>query len=526
MQGLLKKLLIVVLISVVAFGTISCNAINKYLSEWEEKDSKTVKLSSGKNVDTKAENNSNRIQAEADTKQANISPEVDAKQMNNADSDTEQADIIAKLQVEQGDSEKTQLESTEQSYESELEEENRFFWIAFLDVGQGDSAIVQCDGHYMLIDGGSTSASSVVYSILKKLDIDYLDYIIATHPDEDHIGGLSGALNYASAGVCYSPVLEYESKPFESLVKYLNKQNASLVVPLDDTTFQLGDATVELFIPFERCSDINNNSIVTKVTYKNESILFMGDAEEEEENALLDAGKDLSCDILKAGHHGSGNSTGERLLKKANPKYVVISVGAENGYEHPTSEVLKRLSEVNVSILRTDMQGNILCLCDGKELTIDTEKKASEEALWLPGPSANVTEIKNGIVVPAPEKAVIPEGTTYVLNTSTRKFHYTTCKSVSAISEKNRAYSTDTAEALVASGYKPCGNCNPYVEYKHEEQIVSQDQIYVLNTNTKKFHYPNCSSVSAMVDRNRKDVTMSREEIINKGYSPCKRCNP
>ena len=334
---------------------------------------------------------------------------------------------------------------------------------------------------------------------------------------------------------------EHMQMAFESLVKYLNKQNVSVTVPSAGTSFQLGRADVEILGPIERSSDTNNNSIVTRVVFGNTAFLFMGDAEIEEENSLIEAGVNLSCDVLKAGHHGSNGSTGSEFLRKAAPDYAVFSVGSENSYGHPTDETLARLEACGVSIYRTDMQGDVVCQSDGNVITFVTEKKASEEALWIAGPSSNSTVTRDGVVVAAPEKTEIPEGTTFVLNTSSKKFHLTTCSSVGDISEKNRAFSTDSAEELIAAGYKPCGRCNPSDSHIHnDDSIVDQSTSdvkqeqqengvtgsYVLNTKTLKFHRPDCSSVTEMNANNRKDVTMSREEIINQGYSPCKRCNP
>ena len=167
------------------------------------------------------------------------------------------------------------------------------FGIEFIDVGQGDAALVWCDGHYMMIDGGPSEASSVIYSILKKNEIAKLDYMIATHPDADHIGGLSGALNYASVGTCYSPVLTNDTKTFRDLEKYLKKQGVKMKVPAAGTTFVLGSAKVELLGPVSVNAEMNNNSIVTKITYGTTSFLFMGDAEFDEENSLIDAKKIL-----------------------------------------------------------------------------------------------------------------------------------------------------------------------------------------------------------------------------------------
>lgn len=421
------------------------------------------------------------------------------------------------------------------------------FWIKYIDVGQGDSAIIQCDGHYMMIDGGPSSASSAVYTILKNGNIKNIDYMIATHPDADHIGGLSGALNYSKVGVCYSPVLTHDTKTFGSLVKYLNKQGISLTVPAKSTSFSLGKAKVELLGPVSDYADSNNSSIVAKVTYGSNKFLFTGDAEIEEESALISAKKDLSCDVLKVGHHGSKGSTGEAFLKKAKPKYAVISVGSDNSYGHPTAETLSRLSNAKVEIFRTDLQGDIVCSSDGNSISFATEKKASADVLWIPGSDSTATVTRDGTVVATPEKAKIPDGTTFVLNTNTKKFHLTTCSSVHEMKASNRSYTTESAEALVASGYKPCGKCKPYsgsnistntqasTNGSSNSQIGANTQEpkqdgagtgYVLNTNTKKFHYPDCSSVSDMSPKNRKDVNSSRDEIISQGYVPCKRCNP
>lgn len=138
------------------------------------------------------------------------------------------------------------------------------------------------------------------------------------------------------------------------------------------------------------------------------------------------------------------------------------------------------------------------------------------------------------------EVTEVPSGTTYVLNTSSKRFHKTDCKSVNQMKESNRAYSTESAEKLVEQGYKPCGTCKPYVsqsvvnsnksdnksDLDTTKKIQGAVSTYVLNTNSKKFHLPSCGSVSDMSQKNRKDVSMTRDEVISSGYSPCKRCNP
>lgn len=135
-----------------------------------------------------------------------------------------------------------------QIYVSAATLENKsYFEIDFLDVGQGDAALVNCDGKYMLVDGGAPKSSSLIYTVLKNKKISYLDYIVATHPDADHIGGLSGALNYAKVGVAYSPVREHDTKTFGSFVKYLKKQGKSLTIPEAGDTFELGSAEITVW---------------------------------------------------------------------------------------------------------------------------------------------------------------------------------------------------------------------------------------------------------------------------------------
>ena len=332
------------------------------------------------------------------------------------------------------------------------------FWIDYIDVGQGDSALIQCDGHYMLIDGGPSDASSVVYTVLKNADIHNMDYMIATHPDADHIGGLSGALNYATVGKCYSPVTSHDTKTFNNLLKYLSKQNITLTVPRAGEAFKLGSALVQIVGPIYSSSDTNNNSIVVKITYGSKSFLFMGDAENEEESTILYARNDLTCDVLKVGHHGSSSSTSSALLKKVNPDYAVISVGKNNSYGHPTKETLNKLTQADITIYRTDLNGDIICTSDGRNISFITEKNVKLDDINTSGtnPPAYSKNIANTSPV-----VVIPSGTTYVLNTNTRKFHYPSCSSAGDIKPSNRRDVSASRDEIMAQGYIPCKRCNP-----------------------------------------------------------------
>ena len=253
------------------------------------------------------------------------------------------------------------------------------FTVQYLDVGQGDSELIQCDGHYMLIDGGTSKYSDKIYATLKAQDITALDYIVNTHPHEDHVGGLSGALQFATVKTALSPVKSYDGEGFKDFVKYLKKQGVSITVPSPGDTFTLGSASVTVLGPIEDSDDPNDLSIVLRVVYGDTSFLFVGDAQTSEENDILASGRTVKSDVLKVGHHGSETSTGADFLAAVAPKYAVIEVGDSNSYNHPNQGTLDRLKAAGVTLFRTDLQGTITCTSDGKALTFQTGKTASSE---------------------------------------------------------------------------------------------------------------------------------------------------
>ena len=322
----------------------------------------------------------------------------------------------------------------------------------------------------MIIDGGKAKASSYIYSWLKKNQISHLDVMVATHTDADHIGGLSGALNYAKVGTAYCPVTSGTTKTFQSFVKYLKKQGKSITVPKAGDEFSLGGAQVRILGPTDPQAEGNNSSIVLKVTFGDTSFLFTGDAEREEEQELLESGYDLESTVLKVGHHGSDTSTSYLFLRTVNPQYAVISVGADNTYGHPTEAVLSRLRDADVKTYRTDLQGTITAVSDGKKVTFQTERNAEINTLDQTGPGQkneisqkDETGQKNE-VVPSAGKAAVSDSSaekTYVLNTNTHKFHDPDCSSVSQMKEKNKRIVTESRDQIIAEGYDPCGRCHP-----------------------------------------------------------------
>lgn len=315
------------------------------------------------------------------------------------------------------------------------------FEIHFLDVGQGDAAVVLCDGKAMLIDGGPPGCSSLLYAYLSDtLGLRHIDYMIATHPHDDHIGGLSGALNACSVGAVFSPVTSYESDAFASFLKYAERQGLRLTVPNPGQTLALGSATVQFLSPLQKYENVNDASVILRVTYGQTSFVFAGDAESAAERDLVEAGNAQPATLLKVGHHGGATSTSQPFLEAILPQYAVISVGAENAYGHPAEETLARLANTGATIYRTDLHGHILCHSNGQSLTFATQKNA--------GAFAYTTELQS------------IEGAPYIGNQSSKKFHFANCSSVDDMKEENKIGFLTREEAL-SQGYDPCKRCNP-----------------------------------------------------------------
>lgn len=340
------------------------------------------------------------------------------------------------------------------------------FYIRFLDVGQADAALVGCGGHYMLIDGGNRDDSSMIYSVLEKSGISHLDMIVGTHAHEDHIGGLPGALNYASADLVLSPVTSYYSEVFRNFKKYADQNGNGLVVPSAGDEYKLGSADVKI-LGVNGGSDTNNTSIILKITYGETSFLFTGDAGREAEEAVLNSGADLSAAVLKVGHHGSDTSTTYPFLREIMPQYAVISVGAGNSYGHPAEDTLSRLNDAGAEIHRTDLEGEITVTSDGKNVLVVSGKNTSaisgdaSEKTETPArttqAAAEASESENSGTAEETEM----DSCTYIFNTKTKKFHDPSCSSVMQMKEESRQIFKGMREEAIDMGYAPCGSCKP-----------------------------------------------------------------
>ena len=313
------------------------------------------------------------------------------------------------------------------------------FEMHFIDVGQALSVLVECDGQFMLYDGGNVDDGSLVVSYLQKQGVEQLQYVFCSHAHEDHVGGLAAVMAKFPAGHAYSPVTEGSTKCFNDFVKYTQQQGLQLEVPSVGTVWPLGSATVTLLGPVTQYSETNNTSLVLRIDYGVTSFLLTGDMENTAETDLVNSGANLKADVLQVGHHGSSTSTSYLFLNAVLPEMGVISCGTGNKYGHPHEETLSILRDAKVDVYRTDLQGTITIGSDGQNFTVGTEHFVPDSQLNPTDPSASSTAQQ-----------------AYIGNVNSKKFHLPSCSNLPA--EKNQILFSSYDEAVEA-GYTPCSSC-------------------------------------------------------------------
>lgn len=250
--------------------------------------------------------------------------------------------------------------------------------VHFLDVGQGDCAVVLCGGESMVIDGGPKSASHYVYSYIRDtLQLTQIDYVISTHPHADHVGGLAAVMNAAPVDLLLTPVLEWESEAFNDMIQYADAQGTVISIPYQYDELKLGDAVVTILLCWPEAIQYgrtNDSSIILRIDYRETSFLFTGDAEDWTEGMLFDDNVNLKADVLKVAHHGSSHSSSLPFLQAVSPEYAVISVGKGNQYGHPHRAVLDNLKTLGAGTLRTDELGTVIIQSDGTKLEVFTNQ--------------------------------------------------------------------------------------------------------------------------------------------------------
>lgn len=314
--------------------------------------------------------------------------------------------------------------------------------IHYIDVGQGDSVLVESNKKYMLIDTGEDK--DTVSNYLKKMKVKKLDYLILTHPDSDHIGGASNVIKKFNIDKIIMPAKSHTSKTYETLLNTIKGKKLKITKPKVSDKYKLGKASFTIIAPTTTYSDNNNSSIGLRFINGNTSFLFLGDAEESAIDDILNSKSKLNSTVLMVGHHGSNTSTNKALLKKVKPSHAVISVG-NNNYGHPNSEVLSLLDKSDINTYRTDKSGTIIATSNGSKVTFNKKK-----SLYTGNSSSDKSSNTQ-----TNEKTDSNKASSIVYITKTgKKYHLSTCSTL-----KSKIKST--VKEAKATGLEPCKVCKP-----------------------------------------------------------------
>lgn len=357
--------------------------------------------------------------------------------------------------------------------------------IHYIDVGQGDSILLEQDKCYMLIDAGTNECEGLIVDYLKKQGVTKLDYVIGTHPHEDHIGGMDKVIDNFDIGTLLMPKKIANTKTFKDVMLSAKNKGLKITKPVVGTNYNLGKATFTILAPKNHDYESTNNySIVQKLRFGNTSFIFTGDAEAISEMEMVKGGYDLQSDVLKVGHHGSKTSTCQAFLDKVNPKYAIISCGKDNKYKHPNKSTMDRLKAKNISVYRTDESGTIVATSDGEKVTFNTNAGSYN---YRDAVETQSTQQKS-------DTTVVPKVT--------------------------------PAKPTVKSSNNVVKRSNPPAKENTKKQNISKPvknsrQVWLSATGSKYHSKPNCGRM----DPNRA-TKVSIEKAKSAGYAPCSKCNP
>lgn len=373
------------------------------------------------------------------------------------------------------ETENSTIYDTEEETTTSPEPVSQELTVHFIDVGQGDCTLITCGDDAMLIDAGDNNQGTRIQNYIQHEGISKLKYVVCTHPDADHIGGMDVILYKFDCETIFMTDEEKDTATYRDVIDTMENKVYKKTLPVVGEQYQLGDAKFTIVAPSQMSDDSNNNSIALMLTHGKNTFLFTGDAEEDEESDIVKLDLPAGIDVYKAGHHGSKSSSSEELLNAVTPEYAVISCGEGNKYGHPHAQTLNNFRMMGIQVFRTDEQGTIVASSNGEEITWNCSPSTS----WIAGEPVGTQE-----------------------------------ESPEPVQESAAIQQTETQAAI---------DVPPTVA---EETSPPASVTYICNTNTKKFHYPTCSSVDQMKETNKLEVNLSRDEVIAQGYVPCKRCNP
>ena len=410
--------------------------------------------------------------------------------------------------------------------------------VHFLDVGQGDAVLISCDDAYMLIDAGDNDKGTLVQNYLNKQGVEHLDYIIGTHPDADHIGGMDVILYKFDCGTVMMPEVTNDTATYRDVIDTMKEKGYQNTAPVVGDSYSLGSAQFTILGPTDTYEDTNNNSIVLLLTHGDNKFLCVGDAEEKAEEDILAEGVSVKADVLKVGHHGSRTASSEAFLQAVEPTYAVISCGQDNSYGHPHAETLNTLRSMGVKVFRTDEQGTVTATSDGHEISWNcapsTTWKAGENVQSSTGTDQkksntanskkNLSDTTNSSVQPAASQSsgtqTGADSQSSGAQTGTDSQSSTTQSSVTGSTNSQSAASqgsTAQTDSTQIAGVTQENNGSNF-------GTAPATGSYIGNRNNHKLHRASCS----YLPKEKNQVIFdTREAAVAAGYNdPCGHCNP
>ena len=336
--------------------------------------------------------------------------------------------------------------------------------VHFINVGQGLAILVQSGGENLLYDGGNRAHADEVVQYLKNQQVETIDYMISSHYDEDHLGGLVKCLDNFEVEHILGSDYVHTSELFNTFMNTATAHAIIVEYPSVGDTYEFGTGSFTVMAPNGISQNSNDNSVVIRLVNGNNSFMFMGDAEETSEQDMISTGMNLDCDVLSLGHHGSASSTTWDLLEASTPSWAVISCGQDNSYGHPSAETMGKLKDMDIPVFRTDDQGTVIALSDGNVISWNqepcndyasgSEKKGSDSS------SSQTAEYSgNDAAVSESEAAEVSDSDTQErmvwISATGSKYH---SKPDCGNMNPNKATQETEAQAL-SQGYEACKKC-------------------------------------------------------------------